>query len=577
MYSGADLKSEAFNEYCRWMRVKSMDPETRREVQSMITDMDMIDQRFGSRLAFGTAGLRAPEGAGTNRMNPYTVAAAARGFARWIKANGGADRGIVISYDSRHRSRDFAEMTARMAADEGVQVYLSDTLRPVPMLSYGIVKYGAAGGVMITASHNPPEYNGFKAYGADGAQLMPEEAAQVSACIEGLGDIFQIISRSLSFRQLFHNEMIVYVGEELDDSYEQLLMDRLNSSLVPDEAKRDLRIVYTPLNGAGNIPVRRVLESMGFHSVMVVPEQELPDGTFPTLRVPNPEYEDTFRLAIEMAETEMADIVIATDPDGDRLGIALPDDSGEYRVLTGNQIGTLLMEFMLGGRAIQGRLKGDEFSVVSVVSTKMPEFICRRYGVELTETLTGSRYTAEAIRQGRSEGKKFVMGFEEGNGYMLDTGILDKDGVAAAAVIAEMAAMSRTSGRRLYDQLDSIYSLYCFPAEKRFSVQVKGLDITGTMEAVMNNLREESLDLGDGIEITGVRDYMPETNMLYYHLGGTDGNDWLAIRPSGTEPKLKVYMGMYGEKEEAANKLAKVYPRVKERITAVIDAKGEVQ
>ena len=572
MSSGFDLTNEAFAEYCRWLRVKTMDPKTRREIQSMITDSEMIDQRFSSRLAFGTAGLRAPEGAGTNRMNPYTVAAAARGFARWIKANGGADKGIMISYDSRHSSRDFAEMTARMAADEGVQVYLSDTLRPVPMLSYGIVKYGAAGGVMITASHNPPEYNGFKAYGADGAQLMPEEAAQVSACIEGLGDIFQIIARSLSLRQLLHNEMIVYVGEELDDSYEQLLMDRLNSSLVPEEAKRDLRIVYTPLNGAGNVPVRRVLDNMGFHSVMVVPEQELPDGDFPTLRVPNPEREDTFQLAIEMAERENADIVIATDPDADRLGIALPDDSGEYRVLTGNQIGTLLMEFILGGRAIQGRLKGNEFSVVSVVSTKMPEFICRRYGVELTETLTGSRYTAEAIRQGRSEGKRFVMGFEEGNGYMLDTGILDKDGVAAAAVIAEMAAMSHASGRRLYDQLDSIYSLYSYPAEKRLSVQLKGPGITDTMEAVMNSLRKERPDLGDEIEITGVRDYLPETNMLYYHLGGAEGNDWLAIRPSGTEPKIKVYMGIYGEKKEAEQKLADVYQRVKERIAAVLDS-----
>lgn len=570
MSSGFDLTSEAFAEYCRWLRVKTMDPKTRREIQSMITDTEKIDQRFSSRLSFGTAGLRAPEGAGTNRMNPYTVAAAARGFARWIKANGGADKGIVISYDSRHSSRAFAEMTARMAADEGVQVYLSDTLRPVPMLSYGIVKYGAAGGVMITASHNPPEYNGFKAYGADGAQLMPDEASQVSACIEGLGDIFQIIARSLSFRQLLHNEMIVYVGEEMDDGYEQLLMDRLNSSLVPDEAKGDLRIVYTPLNGAGNIPVRRVLESMGFHSVMVVPEQELPDGDFPTLRVPNPEREDTFKLAIDMAEREKADIVIATDPDADRLGIALPDDSGEFRVLTGNQIGTLLMEFILGGRAIQGRLKGDEFAVVSVVSTKMPEFICRRYGVELTETLTGSRYTAAAIRQGRSEGKGFVMGFEEGNGYMLDTGILDKDGVAAAAVIAEMAAMSRASGRRLYDQLDSIYSLYSYPAEKRFSVQVNGPDITGTMEAVMNSLREEGPDLGNGIEITDIRDYLPETNMLYYHLGGTDGNDWMAIRPSGTEPKLKVYMGMYGEKEEAEQKRDAVYSAVNERLSQLI-------
>lgn len=570
MSSGFDLTSEAFAEYCRWLRVKTMDPQTRREIQSMITDTEKIDQRFSSRLSFGTAGLRAPEGAGTNRMNPYTVAAAARGFARWIKANGGADSGIVISYDSRHSSRTFAEMTARMAADEGVQVYLSDTLRPVPMLSYGIVKYGAAGGVMITASHNPPEYNGFKAYGADGAQLMPDEASQVSACIEGLGDIFQIIARSLSFRQLLHNEMIVYVGEEMDDGYEQLLIDRLNSSLVPDEAKRDLRIVYTPLNGAGNMPVRRVLESMGFHSVMVVPEQELPDGDFPTLRVPNPEREDTFELAIDMAEREKADIVIATDPDADRLGIALPDDSGEFRVLTGNQIGTLLMEFILGGRAIQGRLKGDEFAVVSVVSTKMPEFICRRYGVELTETLTGSRYTAEAIRQGRSEGKSFVMGFEEGNGYMLDTGILDKDGVAAAAVIAEMAAASRASGRRLYDQLDSIYSLYSYPAEKRFSVHVNGPDITGTMETVMNSLREDSLDLGAGIEITGVKDYMPETNMLYYHLGGADGNDWLAIRPSGTEPKLKVYMGMYGEKEEAEKKRDAVYSAVKDRLSQLI-------
>lgn len=562
MYSGADLKSEAFNEYCRWMRVKSMDPDTRREIQSMITNMDMIYERFSSRLSFGTAGLRAPLGAGTNRMNLYTVAAAARGFARWIKARGGADKGIVISYDSRNQSEAFAEMTARMAADEGVQVYLSDTLRPVPMLSYAINLYDAAGGVMITASHNPAEYNGFKAYGDDGAQLMPEAAAEVSTAIEQVGDIFSVINDSLTFRQLRHNGMIEYAGANLDYRYDNLILEKLRSDQVPEEAKKNLRIVYTPLNGAGNHHVRRLLGKLGFETVAVVPEQELPDGDFPSLRVPNPEYEDTFDKAIELAKVTMADLIIATDPDSDRLGVAVPDQDGEYCVLTGNQIGTLLMEYILGSRTMRGVMKENSFCIASIVSTKMPRYICRRYGLELKETLTGSRFTAQAIREGSEAGQDFVFGFEEGNGYMFSTGILDKDGVAAAIVFAQMAAMSKSVGQRLYDQLRGIYSLYKYPAEKNFSIKVEGSGYREKMNRAMDRLRSigRDIDLGPQTEIVELKDYQPETDMLYYNLGG---GGWMAVRPSGTEPKIKIYVGLYGDEkspeEEAEALSAKVY------------------
>lgn len=562
MYSGADLKSEAFNEYCRWMRVKSMDPDTRREIQAMITNMDMIYERFSSRLSFGTAGLRAPLGAGTNRMNLYTVAAAARGFARWIKARGGADKGIVISYDSRNQSEAFAEMTARMAADEGVQVYLSDTLRPVPMLSYAINLYGAAGGVMITASHNPAEYNGFKAYGSDGAQLMPEAAAEVSTAIEQVGDIFSVINDSLTFRQLRHNGMIEYAGANLDYRYDNLILEKLRSDQVPEEAKKNLRIVYTPLNGAGNHHVRRLLGKLGFETVAVVPEQELPDGDFPSLRVPNPEYEDTFDKAIELAKVTMADLIIATDPDSDRLGVAVPDQDGEYCVLTGNQIGTLLMEYILGSRTMRGAMKENSFCIASIVSTKIPRYICRRYGLELKETLTGSRFTAQAIREGSEAGQDFVFGFEEGNGYMFSTGILDKDGVAAAIVFAQMAAMSKSVGQRLYDQLRGIYSLYKYPAEKNFSIKVEGSGYREKMNRAMDRLRSmgRDIDLGPQTEIIELKDYQPETDMLYYNL---EGGGWMAVRPSGTEPKIKIYVGLYGAEkspeEEAEALSAKVY------------------
>lgn len=562
MYSGADLKSEAFNEYCRWLRVKSMDPDTRREIQSMITNMEMIYERFSSRLSFGTAGLRAPLGAGTNRMNLYTVAAAARGFARWIKARGGADKGIVISYDSRNQSEAFAEMTARMAADEGIQVYLSDTLRPVPMLSYAINLYGAAGGVMITASHNPAEYNGFKAYGDDGAQLMPEAAAEVSTAIEQVGDIFSVINDSLTFRQLRHNGMIEYVGAGLDYRYDNLILEKLRSDQLPEEAKKNLRIVYTPLNGAGNHHVRRLLGKMGFETVAVVPEQELPDGDFPSLRVPNPEYEDTFDKAIQLAKVTMADIIIATDPDSDRLGVAVPDENGEYSVLTGNQIGTLLMEYILGSRTFRGVMKENSFCIASIVSTKIPRYICRRYGLELKETLTGSRFTAEAIREGTEAGQDFVFGFEEGNGYMFSTGILDKDGVAAAVVIAQMAAMSKSVEQRLYDQLRGIYSLYKYPAEKNFSIKVEGSDYREKMNRAMDRLRSmgTDIDLGPQTGIVELKDYEPETDMLYYNL--EDGG-WMAVRPSGTEPKIKIYVGLYGDEkspeEEAEAVSAKIY------------------
>lgn len=570
-------ESRAVQKYTAWINAKNVDPLIRRELLNIISSPEEITERFSENLAFGTAGLRAVMGAGTNRINIYTIASAAKGLAACLQASDAAEEGVIVCYDSRNHSKDFAEITARVLACEGVKVYLSDQLRPVPMLSFGIRHYRTAGGVMITASHNPREYNGFKVYGNDGGQLSPAGANAVQERMPEFEDVVDYLAEMLPLEDYVQKEQVTYLGKNWDDAYMEMLQGMKISQKLSQDSKARLRIVYTPLNGAGAKPVLRVLNENGFRRVFMVSEQEKPDGNFPTLRVPNPEREDSFELAKKYARAVAADVIIATDPDSDRLGVAVLDDDGGYQMLTGNQIGLLLMEYILATKSAKGELSENDYCITSVVSSNLARVIAERYNVKLIETLTGSRHFAECIRDHEAEGSvTFRFGFEEGNGYMFHSEVRDKDAVAACLAIAEMAAVSKSYGLRLMDQLKAIYRLYGYAAEKNVSIDCSGPEGTEKIRRCMDHYRLLNGKLGAMGKDLYYRDVktfidrMPESNLLIYELNDMD---WIAIRPSGTEPKLKVYFGFYGEKTAAESRLNTVSTQLIQDIREILNQK----
>lgn len=570
-------ESRAVQKYTAWINAKNVDPLIRRELLNIISSPEEITERFSENLAFGTAGLRAVMGAGTNRINIYTIASAAKGLAACLQASDAAEEGVIVCYDSRNHSKDFAEITARVLACEGVKVYLSNQLRPVPMLSFGIRHYRTAGGVMITASHNPREYNGFKVYGNDGGQLSPAGANAVQERMPEFEDVVDYLAEMLPLEDYVQKEQVTYLGKNWDDAYMEMLHGMKISQKLSQDSKARLRIVYTPLNGAGAKPVLRVLNENGFRRVFMVSEQEKPDGNFPTLRVPNPEREDSFELAKKYARAVAADVIIATDPDSDRLGVAVLDDDGGYQMLTGNQIGLLLMEYILATKSAKGELSENDYCITSVVSSNLARVIAERYNVKLIETLTGSRHFAECIRDHEAEGSgTFRFGFEEGNGYMFHSEVRDKDAVAACLAIAEMAAVSKSYGLRLMDQLKAIYRLYGYAAEKNVSIDCSGPEGTEKIRRCMDHYRMLNGKLGAMGKDLYYRDVktfidrMPESNLLIYELNDMD---WIAIRPSGTEPKLKVYFGFYGEKTAAESRLNTVSTQLIQDIREILDQK----
>lgn len=570
-------ESRAVQKYTAWINAKNVDPLIRRELLNIISSPEEITERFSENLAFGTAGLRAVMGAGTNRINIYTIASAAKGLAACLQASDAAEEGVIVCYDSRNHSKDFAEITARVLACEGVKVYLSNQLRPVPMLSFGIRHYRTAGGVMITASHNPREYNGFKVYGNDGGQLSPAGANAVQERMPEFEDVVDYLAEMLPLEDYVQKEQVTYLGKNWDDAYMEMLHGMKISQKLSQDSKARLRIVYTPLNGAGAKPVLRVLNENGFRRVFMVSEQEKPDGNFPTLRVPNPEREDSFELAKKYARAVAADVIIATDPDSDRLGVAVLDDDGGYQMLTGNQIGLLLMEYILATKSAKGELSENDYCITSVVSSNLARVIAARYNVKLIETLTGSRHFAECIRNHEAEGSgTFRFGFEEGNGYMFHSEVRDKDAVAACLAIAEMAAVSKSYGLRLMDQLKAIYRLYGYAAEKNVSIDCSGPESTEKIRRCMDHYRLLNGKLGAMGKDLYYRDVktfidrMPESNLLIYELNDMD---WIAIRPSGTEPKLKVYFGFYGEKTAAESRLNTVSTQLIQDIREILNQK----
>ena len=552
--------------YEKWLRDFADDAQTVQELQAIAGDEREIEDRFYTELSFGTAGMRGVLGAGTNRMNLYNVRRATRGFADYIAAGDPSykERGVVIAYDSRRMSPEFARAAALVLCHEGVRVYLFDALRPVPILSFAVRHLHAVAGIVITASHNPPQYNGYKVYWEDGAQMPPEYADQV---LERIRACTYQDAVEMDEAQAKAAGLLRIIGDkEVDDAY----IARVKTLCVQPElmkrAGKALKIVYTPLHGSGNKPVRRILSEIGIENVLVVKEQELPDPDFSTIKVPNPEDPAAFKLAMELADREGADCIFGTDPDCDRVGIAVKDTEGRYYLMTGNQIGCVLLYYILKSRKQLGTLPQNGAVVKSVVSTELARKIADSYGLTTYDTLTGFKFIAEKIQQFEDTGAHtFVFGFEESYGFLSSTFVRDKDGVNASLLIAEAAAWAKTQGKTLYDILMEIYALYGAYVEKVVSVTLPGKDGIEKMQGIMKRLRQNPPRALGGLNVLGVRDYLsgertdangektaldlPKSDVLYFEL---EGGAWVCIRPSGTEPKIKLYVNTAsGGMEEA--------------------------
>lgn len=533
------------------------------ELAQIGADDALCEDSFYKPLEFGTAGMRGTIGLGTNRMNIFTVRQATKGLADYINEIGGADRGVAIAYDSRLYSDRFALETALVLCQNGVKVYLYECLHSVPQLSYAVLKLGCIAGVVITASHNPPQYNGYKVYGEDGGQLAVEDAATVTGYIEKSTDIFSVAPMEQKAAE--EAGLLHFIGKEIDEQYYQdVLSVCINRSAI-DAQKDSLNIVYTPLHGTGNIPVRTVLGRLGFQHLYVVKEQELPDPKFPTVSAPNPEDPAAFVLATELANQVGADMLLATDPDCDRLGVAVRQKDGSFQVLTGNQIGVLLLDYILSQKT--GDRKGDEFVVKSIVSTEMADVIAARYGVELRRVLTGFKFIAEQIKLSERTGKgTFLFGFEESFGYLSGTFVRDKDACIAATLTTEMACYYAEKGMNLYDALCALYEKYGYFDEKVLSKTLAGKEGIAKIQGAVKTVRANAPKEIAGYPITAYADYLlqkqvncatgeesaitlPQSDVLSYQI---DGGSFI-LRPSGTEPKLKAYLSASGKTQAEAD------------------------
>ncbi len=556
--------------YTKWLESDAVDTATKNELSSIAEDKKEIEERFYRELEFGTAGLRGILGAGTNRMNIYTVRKATQGLADYISSLGeqAKQRGVAISYDSRINSDVFAKETAAVLAANGIKSYLSDALRPVPQLSFAVRHFGAVAGVMVTASHNPPEYNGYKVYGEDGGQMPPEAADKVLAIIEKL-DIFADVKAG-NFETAKADGFVEMFGVEFDEEYyKNVLEQRLNPEAV-EVVKDDFKLIYTPLHGSGNIPVRKILEKSGFKHVLLIDEQLEPDGRFPTVKTPNPENKEAFTLAIEKAKKENVDLIIGTDPDCDRIGVVVRDNSGEYLALTGNMVGTLLTEYVLSSRKQINNLPANGVVIKTIVTSYMPDAICRAYGTEVMNVFTGFKFIGEKIKQFEKDGSKtYLLGFEESYGYLVGTYARDKDAVVASMLVAEMAAYYKMRGMTLYEGLLEIYAKYGTYRERLVSLTFGGMDGAKKIESIMQTFRNNAPKTVGGKAVKYFTDYktglkteldsgknvpvdMPKSNVLFFEL---ENETWCAIRPSGTEPKIKFYFGTKADSIDAAEKI----------------------
>ena len=554
------------DKYNFWLTSPQFDEETRKELEAIKGNDLEIKDRFYKDLEFGTGGLRGIIGAGTNRMNKYTVGKATQGLSNYILKNNpeGKAMGVALAYDSRNMSSEFAEMSALVLNANGIKAYIFDELRPTPELSFAVRHLGCTAGIVVTASHNPPEYNGYKVYWADGAQVVAPKDEGIISEVNSITDFSAI--KMMDKAEAVKNGLFNVVGKEIDDAFVENIKKQ---AVRPEEVikAKDMKIVYTPLHGAGNKNVRRVLAEVGFENVYVVPEQEKPDGTFPTVGYPNPEDPKAFTLAIKLAQEKQADIIIGTDPDSDRIGVVVKDNNGNYDILTGNMTGALLTEYVLGGRKEKGTLPENAAMVKTIVTTEMVRAIAENYGVKLFDVLTGFKFIGEKIKQFEEDHSySYVFGFEESYGCLSGTYARDKDAVGASMLVCEMAAYYKNKGMTLYDGLMELYNKYGFYKEGVKSVTLKGVDGAEQIQKIMEYLRNNVPSDFAGNKVIWAKDYktgvfknlltgeteastLPKSNVLYYNL---DDRAWLCVRPSGTEPKIKFYMGVKADSLENA-------------------------
>lgn len=553
--------------YESWLNNPYFDEATRAELQAIAGNEKEIEERFYMDLEFGTAGLRGVIGAGTNRMNIYTVRKATQGLANYICKVGAQAKGVAIAYDSRHMSPEFADEAALCLAANGIKAYVFESLRPTPELSYAVRKLGCTAGINITASHNPPEYNGYKVYWEDGAQITPPHDTGIMDEVRNVTDYASV--KTMPLEKAKADGLYQTICADIDDPYIAELKKLVLHQDCIDKVASELKIVYTPLHGTGNLPVRRVLKELGFTNVYVVPEQELPDGDFPTVSYPNPEAEEAFELGLKLAKEVDADLVLATDPDADRLGVHVKDKDGVYHTLTGNMSGCLLEEYELSQRkAANGSLPEDGAVVSTIVTTNMAGTIARSYGLRFIEVLTGFKYIGQQIL-GFEQSRKgtYLFGFEESYGCLIGTHARDKDAIVATMALCEAAAYYKTQGKTLWDAMIDMYEKYGYYKDDIQAITLKGIEGLQKIQEIMETLRNETPSEIAGYKVLSARDYkkdtiknmesgemtktgLPSSNVLYYDLSD---EAWLCVRPSGTEPKVKFYYGVKGTSLEDAD------------------------
>lgn len=572
---------EYLKEYKKWCESPEFDEETKKELLAIKDDEKEIEDRFYQELEFGTAGLRGVIGAGTNRMNKYTVGKATQGLANYILEQGTQDKGVAISYDSRRMSKEFSMQTALILNANGIKTYLFENLRPVPELSFAVRELGCTAGVMITASHNPPKYNGYKVYWDDGSQIVSPRDKDIIAkvrAVESYSEIKETTREEAEAKGLFH-----IIGTEMDEKYLGVLKSKvLNPEIVKEQGK-DLKVVYTPLHGTGNTVAERLLNEIGLKNVYVVPEQKDPDGNFPTVSYPNPEDKKAFQLALELAEKENADVVLATDPDADRLGIFAKDSkTGNYMEYTGNMSALLIAEYRISQMKEKGILPSDGMLITTVVSSELAKAIAKNYNLECIEVLTGFKNIGAVMKKAEEKkDKTYVFGFEESYGCLIGDYARDKDGIAAVMALCEAACYYRSKGKTLWDAMEDIYQKYGYYKETQVSIILEGSEGAAKIKEMMTNMRNTPVEkIGEykvltfkDIEKDIVKDMvtgettktgLPTSNVLYYAL---ENDAWCCVRPSGTEPKIKLYMGVKGTSDEdATNKLE----ALKEAMQAIV-------
>ena len=556
------------NEYKKWLESDEFDEETKKELQEIKDNEKEIEDRFYKELEFGTAGLRGVIGAGTNRMNKYTVGKATQGLANYILEQGTQDMGVAISYDSRRMSDEFSLQTALILNANGIKTYLFESLRPVPELSFAVRELKCTAGIMITASHNPPKYNGYKVYWDDGSQIVAPRDKDIISKVRAITDFKEI--KIISKEEAIQKGLFNIIGKEMDDKYIETLKNHiLEPEIVKEEGKK-LKIVYTPLHGTGNTVAERLLKELGFENVYVVPEQAKPDGNFPTVDYPNPEDKKAFKLALEIAKKVDADIVLATDPDADRLGIYAKDTkTGEYMDYTGNMSALLIAEYRVSRMKEKGILPENGMIITTVVSSNLTKAIADNYNLETIEVLTGFKNIGAVMKKAEeNKDKTYVFGFEESYGCLIGDYARDKDGIAAVMALCEAAAYYQSKGITLWEQMNNIYEKYGYYKEGQVSIVLEGSEGAEKIKSMMTNMRNKDIEsIGEYKVVTFKdidRDYvknmvtgeeaktgLPKSNVLYYEL---EDDAWCCVRPSGTEPKIKLYMGVKGKCEECANK-----------------------